>query len=107
MTLYEQEIAEGVVCTGRTADVRPNTARGTVQGAATYSFQNTSGQARKIAFGINPGYEIQSARANGEDVPVVRTGYEGATWPLWRSRSPRTKPWSWSWNTAASRRTGT
>lgn len=82
MTLYEQEIAEGVVCTGRTADVRPNPARGTVQGAATYSFQNTSGQARRIAFGINPGYEIQSARANGEDVPAVRTGYEESNMAL-------------------------
>ena len=62
--------------------MRPNPARGTVQGAATYSFQNASGQARKIAFGINPGYEIHSARANGEDVPAVRTGYEESNMAL-------------------------
>ncbi|MFR1040152.1 MAG: hypothetical protein ACLSE4_15710 [Clostridium sp.] len=48
---------EGVVCSGRAAQVFPDTAAGTVSGRAAYQFQNTSGQEQTVAFGVNPGYD--------------------------------------------------
>ncbi len=82
MTLDTLETADGVTCSGRAADVRPNLALGTVQGTATYQFQNTSGQERTVSFGIAPGYSITSAQANGRDVSAVLTGYQESNMAL-------------------------
>ena len=67
---------EAVSCLDRTVRVRPNTAAGTVSGTATYLFQNSSGQAQTVAFGINPGYTVSSAKANGTDVPFSIGEYQ-------------------------------
>lgn len=68
MTFLEIPYLEGVVCTGRTAEVYPDTAAGTVTGRAAYRFLNSSGQAQTAVFGITPGYTVSSVKANGEDV---------------------------------------
>lgn len=67
---------ENVVCTGRSAQVFPDTDAGTVSGRAVFRFQNASGQAQDAAFGINPGYAVTSVRANGREVPFSVSGYQ-------------------------------
>ena len=52
MTFYEIPYVEGVVCTGRSAQVFPDTSVGSVTGTASYQFQNTSDQEQNVAFGI-------------------------------------------------------
>ncbi len=76
MTFLEIPYLEGVVCTGRSAEVYPDTAAGTVTGRATYRFLNSSGQAQTAAFGITPGYTVSSVKANGEDVPFSVGDYQ-------------------------------
>ena len=76
MTFLEIPYLEGVVCTGRSAEVYPDTAAGTVTGRATYRFLNASGQAQMAAFGITPGYTVSSVKANGEDVPFSVGEYQ-------------------------------
>ena len=76
MTFLEIPYLEGVVCTGRTAEVYPNTAAGTVTGRAAYRFLNAFGQAQTAAFGITPGYTVSSVKANGEDVPFSVGDYQ-------------------------------
>lgn len=76
MTFLEIPYLEGVVCTGRTAEVYPNTAAGTVTGRAAYRFLNASGQAQTAAFGITPGYTVSSVKANGADVPFSVGDYQ-------------------------------
>ena len=76
MAFYELPYAEDIVCTGRTAQVFPDTAAGTVSGRAAFRFENASGQARTAAFGINPGYTVSSVRANGADVPFTVGDYQ-------------------------------
>ena len=76
MSFLEIPYLEGVVCTGRTAEVYPNTAAGTVTGRAAYRFLNTSGQAQTAAFGVTPGYTVSSVKANGEDVPFSVGDYQ-------------------------------
>ena len=76
MTFLEIPYLEGVVCTGRTAEVYPDTAAGTVTGRATYRFLNASGQAQTAAFGITPGYTVSSVKANGADVPFSVGDYQ-------------------------------
>ena len=76
MAFYEIPYAEGVVCTGRSAQVYPDTAAGTVSGRASYSFENTSGQEQNVALGINPGYAISSVRVNGADAPFSVSDYQ-------------------------------
>lgn len=105
--LFELEYAEGVTCSRRTAQVFPDTAAGTVEGRAAYQFQNTSGQGWTVCFGVDPGYDITSARANGAEISPVRTGYEESNMALWEIASRRTARWSWCWSTAASPGTGT
>ncbi len=68
MTFEEIPYIENVVCSGRGANVYPDTDDGTLYGTASYSLINSSGQPQTAAFGINPGYKILSVRANGEDV---------------------------------------
>ncbi len=63
-------------------------AAGTVEGRAAYQFQNTSGQGWTVCFGVDPGYDITSARANGAEVPPVRTGYEEYNMALWEIALP-------------------
>lgn len=75
-TFGELEYLEGVVCTGRTAQVVPNLTEGTVTGLASYQFQNTSGQAQKAAFAVTPGYRISSVQINGEEAPFVLGDYQ-------------------------------
>lgn len=76
MTFYELPYLEGVICSGRTARVYPNTALGTVTGRATYRFENSSGQAQRAAFGITPGYRVSSVKANGADTPFSLGDYQ-------------------------------
>ena len=76
MTFAQIPYAENVVCTGRSAQVFPDTAAGTVSGRATYQFHNTSGQQQKAAFGITPGYAVASVQANGADVPFSVSDYQ-------------------------------
>lgn len=76
MTFLEIPYLEGVVCTGRTAEVYPNTAAGTVAGRAAYRFLNASGQAQTAAFGVTPGYTVSSVKANGADVPFSVGDYQ-------------------------------
>ena len=76
MTFLEIPYLEGVVCTGRSAEVYPDTATGTVAGRATYRFLNSSGQAQTAAFGVTPGYTVSSVKANGADVPFSVGEYQ-------------------------------
>lgn len=76
MTFYEVPYAENVVCTGRSAQVFPNTSTGSLSGTASYQFQNTSGQKQNVAFGINPGYTISNVQVNGADVSFSVSEYQ-------------------------------
>lgn len=76
MTFSEVPYAEEVVCTGRSAEVYPDTEAGTVSGRAAYQFQNTSGKEQTVDFGINPGYTVSSVEANGEKVPFSVSSYQ-------------------------------
>ena len=76
MTFYEVPYAENVVCTGRSAQVFPNTSTGSLSGTASYQFQNTSGQEQNVAFGINPGYTISNVQVNGADIPFSVSEYQ-------------------------------
>ena len=76
MTFYEITYAEGVVCTGRSAQVFPDTASGTVFGRASYQFENTSQQERTASFGVTPGYTISNVRANGVEAPFSVSDYQ-------------------------------
>ena len=76
MSFYELEYLDGVVCTSREVDVRPDASAGTLSGTATFRFDNTSGKAQDAAFGVKPGYDILSVRANGEDVPYTVSDYQ-------------------------------
>lgn len=105
--LFELEYAEGVVCSARTAQVFPDTAAGTVEGIASYQFRNTSGRGWTVRFGVDPGYDLTSARANGAELSPSAPATRSPTWPCGRSPSRRTGRWSWCWSTAASPRTGT
>ena len=76
MSFFELEYLDGVVCTSREVDVRPDTSAGTLSGTAAFRFDNTSGKAQDAAFGVKPGYDILSVRANGEDVPYTISDYQ-------------------------------
>lgn len=76
MSFYEIPYAEGVTFVRRTAQVFPDTDAGTVTGRASYRFQNTSGQAQSISFGINPGYTISNVQVGGTDVPFTVSDYQ-------------------------------
>lgn len=76
MTFFEIPYLDGVICTGRSAQVFPDVSAGTVRGKASYSFENSSGQEQKIALGVTPGYTISNVRANGETVPFSVGDYQ-------------------------------
>lgn len=76
MTFLEIPYLEQVLCTGRTAQVFPDTRSGTVEGKATYQLENRSGKAQTVAFGINPGYEVSDVRANGEETAFTVSDYQ-------------------------------
>ena len=76
MSFYEIPYAEGVTFLSRSAQVFPDTDAGTVTGRASYRFQNTSGQAQSISFGINPGYTISNVQVGGTDVPFTVSDYQ-------------------------------
>lgn len=76
MTFYEMPYLEGVICTGRSAQVFPNVSDGTVRGKASYSFENSSGQEQRAAFGVTPGYTVSNVQANGETVPFSVGEYQ-------------------------------
>ena len=76
MTFLEIPYLEQVLCTGRTAQVFPDTRFGTVEGKATYQLENRSGKAQTAAFGINPGYEVSDVRANGEETSFTVSDYQ-------------------------------
>ena len=76
MTFFEIPYLDGVICTGRSAQVFPDVSAGTVRGKAGYSFENSSGQEQKVALGVTPGYTISNVRANGETVPFSVGDYQ-------------------------------
>ena len=76
MSFYEIPYVEGVTFLSRSAQVFPDTDAGTVTGRASYRFQNTSGQAQSISFGINPGYTISNVQVGGTDVPFTVSDYQ-------------------------------
>ena len=76
MSFFELEYLDGVVCTSREVDVRPDTSSGTLSGTSTFRFDNTSGKAQDAAFGVKPGYDILSVRANGENIPYTVSDYQ-------------------------------
>ena len=76
MTFFEIPYLDGVICTGRWAQVFPDVSAGTVRGKASYSFENSSGQEQKVALGVTPGYTISNVRANGETVPFSVGDYQ-------------------------------
>ena len=76
MTFSEVPYAEHVVCTGRSAQVFPDTSAGTVSGTAAYQLRNTSGREQAVAFGVNPGYTIFSVQANGAEAPFTVSDYQ-------------------------------
>ena len=76
MTFLEIPYLEQVLCTGRTAQVFPDTRFGTVEGKATYQLENRSGKAQTVVFGINPGYEVSDVRANGEETAFTVSDYQ-------------------------------
>ncbi len=76
MTFLEIPYLEQVLCTGRTAQVFPDTRFGTVEGKATYQLENRSSKAQTVAFGINPGYEVSDVRANGEETSFTVSDYQ-------------------------------
>lgn len=76
MTFFEIPYLDGVICTGRSAQVFPDVSAGTVRGKASYSFENSSGQEQKVALGATPGYTISNVRANGETVPFSVGDYQ-------------------------------
>ena len=75
-SFLELPYLENVLCSGRSAQVFPNTALGTVSGRASFQFENTSGQQQTAAFGINPGYTVSSVQANGVGVPFSVSSYQ-------------------------------
>ena len=76
MTFFEIPYLDGVICTGRSAQVFPDVSAGMVRGKASYSFENSSGQEQKVALGVTPGYTISNVRANGETVPFSVGDYQ-------------------------------
>ena len=67
---------DGVICTGRSAQVFPDISDGTVRGKASYSFENSSRQEQRVAFGVTPGYTISNVQANSEAVPFSVGDYQ-------------------------------
>ena len=76
MSFYELPDVEGVAALRCSAQVFPDTDAGTVTGRACYQFENTSGQARTLSFGINPGYTVSRVQANGVDAPFTVSAYQ-------------------------------
>ena len=76
MPFFEIPYLDGVICTGRSAQVFPDVSAGTVRGKASYSFENSSGQEQKVALGVTPGYTISNVRANGETGPFSVGDYQ-------------------------------
>ena len=76
MTFYGMAYLDGVICTGRSAQVFPDISDGTVRGKASYSFENSSRQEQRVAFGVTPGYTISNVQANSEAVPFSVGDYQ-------------------------------
>ena len=76
MTFLTMEPLEGVACLRRSAQVTPDTRRGTVAGTASYQLQNTTGQEQTVALGVTPGYTISNVRANGVEIPFSVSDYQ-------------------------------
>lgn len=67
--LYAADYHESVFCKSWSVQVHPKPSSGRLEGTAVYQLLNVSGEEQSIDFRINPGYQVRSARANGEDVP--------------------------------------
>lgn len=76
MSFLELPYLEDVVCTGRSAQVYPDTDNGTVTGRASYQFKSSSKETETVYFGVTPGYTISSVKANGEDIPFQLSEYQ-------------------------------
>lgn len=67
--LFASEYQEAVFCDSWSAKVRPKPSSGRLEGTAMYQLLNLSGEEQRIELRMNPGYQVQSVRANGADVP--------------------------------------
>ena len=76
MTFFEIPFAEGVTYIRRSVYVVPDTVSGAINGTVVFDLENVSGKAQKLAFGINPGYDIYSVKANGEDISFSVSDYQ-------------------------------
>ena len=76
MTFFEIPFAEGVTYIRRSVYVVPDTVSGTIDGTAVIALKNVSDRAEKLYFGINPGYDIYSVKANGEDISFSVSDYQ-------------------------------
>ena len=76
MTFFEIPFAEGVTYIRRSVYVVPDTVSGTIDGTAVFALKNVSDRAEKLYFGINPGYDIYSVKANGEDISFSVSDYQ-------------------------------
>lgn len=63
--LFNVDYLENVTCSGKYADVYPNPKTGEISGRAVYQIQNTANEEVEVRFHINPGYKVESVRANG------------------------------------------
>lgn len=66
MSFMEIPYLEGVLCSGRSAEVFPDTSSGRVKGRAAYQIVNTSGKSQQASFGVVPGYRVSSVQVNGK-----------------------------------------
>lgn len=78
--LFCEEFLQGVTCSARYADVRPDPRTGRLSGTETFTLQNTTGQAQTIQLRLNPGYSVSSVQANGEDVPFSLAARPEMNW---------------------------
>lgn len=66
MSFMEIPYLEGVLCSGRSAEVFPDTSSGRVKGRAAYQLVNTSGKSQQASFGVVPGYRVSFVQVNGK-----------------------------------------
>mgnify|MGYP006067646931 FL=1 len=76
MAFGELSRLQDISCLSRTVQAFPDTRHGSLTASASYEFENRSGQSRKAAFGLNPGYRVFSVLANGASVPFSVGDYQ-------------------------------
>ena len=76
MTFFEIFFAEGETYIRGSDYVVAGSVSGAINGTVVFDLENVSGKAQKLAFGINPGYDIYSVKANGEDISFSVSDYQ-------------------------------